>query len=194
MFIEHKLKLCIAFLLIIVAGISTFVITSKDNFKFASYYKNTNVKNNAIIIDSTKAVEIVKEGTGIIFFGFEECGWCQKAASVLVDATNKKNVDFYYLDVKKIRNDNTKEYQELISLLSNYLDINTETNEPRLYVPDVFFIKNGEIVNNHLGTYPQDNDSKKPLTTKQKDTLLNKYITLIEEWKDCSVEGVNACQ
>ena len=52
-------------------------------------------------------------------------------------------------------------------------------NIKRLYFPTVVFIKDGKILNIHIGTLEEQTDPYTPLTEKQKDTLKNIYKTNI---------------
>lgn len=97
----------------------------------------------ASVITST-----LREGTGIIFLGFKECPWCQKLAPLVNEAAKAANQKVYYLDIRQARENNTTEYQELISILSPYLP-KDEEGQVRIYVPDLSIVKNGEIVWRH---------------------------------------------
>lgn len=90
-------------------------------------------------------VERFRSGDGIIFLGFKECPWCQKLAPILNEAAMLEEENIYYYDIRSEREGDTDTYQELVSILEPYL-AKDENGESRIYVPDVSFVKGGEIV------------------------------------------------
>ena len=84
-----------------------------------------------------------------------------------------------------IRDNNTSKYIELISLLSGYLDVN-DNDEEYLYLPDIYFVKDGKIVshNNDMAT----NSTDDILGDEDDSKIKDKYIKLLNEYfeKDTS--------
>ena len=177
-------------------------VTLDDNNKFV--YSNTN-----------EIIETLKNGTGIIYFGFPQCPWCRNSVNVL----NYLNVDkILYLDVLNLRDsyevkngslEKTKEpgkgYYEILSLLDEVLDdyelvdngVAYKTGEKRLYVPLVVGVKEGKIVGYHVDTVTLDNDQTPYdlLTKKQQEELKEIYDGIVNEvYKNtCSIDNNNGC-
>lgn len=184
---------------------------NKDAIKFKNEYESLNNKvnsNNKKYIDVSideengmiyasydKVIDIIKNETAIIYFGFPECPWCRNAVPVLLDAIKEMGIDkIYYYNAlairdKKTLDDNgniivedegTKEYKELVKLLYDHLPayggLNDETIK-RLYFPTVLFVKNGEILGleQSLSSYSKrvDGDPLIPMTKEEQTELAN---------------------
>lgn len=93
-----------------------------------------------------------KKQTGVYLFGFSECPYCNEAVPVLNTVAKANNSYVNYVDIynqrfkngKKVQSSEAK-YLEIKKHLSKYLDDDT------LYVPAVVFVKNGKIVQYHVG-------------------------------------------
>lgn len=156
-----------------------------DNGKrFSEEYSIINVDNNNPMVYKTdeEIIKILKSGTGIIYFGFPECPWCQAAIPVLLEAADELKIDeIYYFNPKEIRTDNTDTYKEIVKLLGENLKLD-ENGNPRLSVPDVYFVSGGKIVGHNLGTLPaHTNPKEQPLTAEQKTELKDIYKKLISK-------------
>jgi len=147
-------------------------------------------KNNKMKYSSEKEIlELLENGTGVIYFGFPECPWCRNLVTELISVAQNENLEqIYYLnalsirDIKKLDDDGnvitekegTKNYYKIVSILEEHLGVYEGLNDEsikRLYFPTVVFIKDGKIINVHIGTVDSHEDGNKKLTKKQKDEL-----------------------
>ena len=177
-------------------------VTLDDNNKFV--YSNT-----------TEIIDTLKNGTGIIYFGFPTCPWCRNSVNVL----NYLNVDkILYLDVLDLRDlyevkngslEKSKEagngYYEILSLLDEILDdyevvdngVTYKTGEKRLYVPLVVGVKEGKIVGYHADTVTLDDDQTPYdlLTKEQQEELKEIYDDIVNKVYNntCSVNNEGGC-
>lgn len=180
-------------------------------------YNNVEIPENNPIkyITVKEAINIIKNGEGVIYFGVNWCPWCRNAVGVLLDAASNKMLDtIYYLDMDKVRNKfsvvdgkitkiqvEQDGYYELLDLLDEVLSKDTykitdsdgnvyDTNEKRIYMPFVIAVKNGKILNNHISTVElNDNQNEYSyLTDEQKNELFKIYIKIIE-----SIELEDSC-
>lgn len=101
--------------------------------------------NRFIKESATDTIRRLEEGSGVIFLGFKECPWCQEMAPLVNEAAEAEGVDVYYLDIREARESNNLEYQELVSILAPYLS-KDESGNPRISVPDISFVSDGDIV------------------------------------------------
>ena len=76
---------------------------------------------------------------------------------------------------------NTEEYQKLVEKLSNYLHTDDKNNK-RIYVPDVYFVKDGKIIghNNDTSTI-EGTDTEEYYTDTAKKDLKEKLTKLVVE-------------
>ncbi len=172
-----------------------------------NYFQELNIpEDNPIKYASIDEVlKILDKGTGVLYFGYPTCPWCRNAVPVLFEAAKEKKVNnIYYLNVNEYKNvfavkdgkvekiKNEKEgYYDLLKALDEELDPYVltsdgktyETGEKRIYVPFVVFVKDGVIVDTHLGTVNLETSQTKydALTEKQHEELLNTYLSAIDE-------------
>lgn len=117
-----------------------------DAEKFAEEYHLEDKDNVFVYTDIDKIIEILKEGTGVVYLGFPECKWCCQYVVYLNEVAKERHVSkIYYYNIRQDREDNTKEYQEIIEILKDYLEKDEDGN-PRIYVPSVTFMSNGKIL------------------------------------------------
>lgn len=178
-------------------------------------------KNSIKYITATEAVDIIKNKTGIIYFGAAWCPWCRNAIEVLLEVAKEKKLEtVYYVDMDQIRNvwevrnqkliktqKEGKGYYELLSALDSVLGQETyqikdnegnlyDTKEKRIYMPFVISIKEGEIQKTHVGTVSLNKDQTKysHLTKKQRKELKEIYNLLIDSIKQNQMcTGTNSC-
>lgn len=162
-------------------------------------------KNKIKYADADKMLEVLDKGTGILYFGYPTCPWCRNAVPVLVEAANELGIEtVYYMNVKderdemKVKEDGTLEttkvgtkgYYQLLKRMDSILDEYTledingnsvSTNEKRIFVPLVVFVREGEIVGYHLDTVTSQENPFKLLDENQKNELMDIYINLIHK-------------
>lgn len=155
-----------------------------------------------------EVIEILQEGTGVIYLGYPECPWCRNAISVLLSAADSTSLeDIYYVnmydvrDKKELDEDNnivtTVEaqdgYYELLDELSDILDdyiLNDKqgnsynTGEKRIYVPTVLFVRDGELVDYHVDTVESQKDPYVALNEDQTLELYDIYLDGIHDVLD----------
>lgn len=117
-----------------------------DASKFKEEYSNVSEDNVFVYRTDKEIIDILKHGTGIVYLGFPECPWCQAYVSYLDEVAKETKIEkIYYLNILEIRKNNTREYQEIVSLLDNYLSYDEE-GKKRIYVPAIVAVKEGEII------------------------------------------------
>ena len=174
-------------------------------------------KNNKIKYKTdSEIVDVIKNETAVIYFGFNSCPWCRSMVENLLDVTNELKIEnVYYVDVKEIRdtlefkNDKvvrtksgTTAYYEILELLDDYLDYYTitdnngndyQTTEKRIYAPNVVVVKNGEVLGLTTGVSVQLSDPYTGINDDIKKQSYDMLYDLIEEIKPnnvCTGEGV----
>lgn len=179
----------------IICVVLLFIITgcgSSDALKFKNEYEELNSQsvkmeiseNNPIKYASfDEVVNVLTTGTGVVYFGFPGCPWCRNVIPVLFESATENNIEtVYYFNPREIRNNGDDSYQKLINILSDYLEVDEDGNKT-LYVPDVYFVKDGKIVGNHLSTVDTQTDPYTALTEDEKNELKNIYQELFNKIK-----------
>ena len=200
----------LALLLVLCVNVSNNKSHKIDALKFKAEYESLNGKKNKnnkeyvhvevatknpfIYASYDDVMDILSNGTGVIYFGFPECPWCRNMVPVLADAAKEMGIDKVYyfnaLDMRDIKSldkdgsiktekEGTKEYYKLIKVLGDsigsYEGLNDESIK-RLYFPTVVFVKDGKILTSHIGTLDSQTDPYKVLNDKQKNELKEIYM------------------
>lgn len=150
---KKNIILLVATILVVIAIIIGVVIKLNDKpskqsdaKKFSSEYTEVDKNNVYVYRNIDEIINILEKGTGIVYLGFPECPWCQTYVKYLNEVALDLGIEkIYYYNIRKDRNDNTDNYQKIVSILEKYLQ-NDEEGNKRIYVPSVIALKKGEIV------------------------------------------------
>lgn len=226
---KKLVKVLIVISVILTIILSTITITttkiSKDERKFRIEYEkynnsknlfkekymNVNIleRNNIKYIGSKEVINILKDGTGIIYLGYPQSSWCRSMIETFLDATTEKNVKtVYYFNAFAIRDEKmlngeetatikkgTDNYYKILELLKEKADVYEGLNDDsikRIYFPTVLFIKDGKIVLKHTSTVSSQKNGDKKLTKKQQKELKKIYIDGINKMNN-SCKGKESC-
>lgn len=117
-----------------------------DGEKFANEYETVSSDNLFTYRSMREIINILKKGTGVVYLGFPECPWCKEYVTHLNDVAKASGINkIYYKNILNERKENTEEYQEIVTILSDYLHYDEEGNK-RIYVPMVIVVKEGTII------------------------------------------------
>ena len=162
-----------------------------DGEKFKLEYEALNDKGiiveinadaNIKYLELTEVLDLFENKTGIIYFGFPNCPWCRNIIPILLDVAKDNNEVVYYFNPREVRGTDDPDFAKLMEILYDYLH-SDENGEKVLYVPDVYFIKNGNIVGHHLGSASTQNNPYEKLTEEQIKELKEIYINLLNKIK-----------
>ena len=228
---KNVIILSVIVVIALVIAILFFLLNNKgmsDGERFKQEYEELNDSHLEVNIDSDnmikyigleEAIDIIKNDTGVIYFGYPSCPWCRNAVPVLLDAASSTSLDtIYYVNAYNIRdvkeidddgnivttNEGDRLYDDLLEVLDDILDPYTITDdngevidlgEKRLYVPMVLFVKNGEVVSYHLSTVDSQEDPSISLNDRQRDELYNIYLDGISSVVGgiCNVQESGSC-
>ena len=139
-------------LMILVAKTYYISANMSDSEKFYTEYGNIPVNNVFKMISAKEAYETLDDEQAILVFGFKECKWCKSYIPILNEVITENNVPVvYYCNIKEDRSKNTEDYKNLVAKLAEYL-YEDDNNNKRIYVPDVYFIKDGKIIGHNNDT------------------------------------------
>ena len=228
---KNVIILSIIVVIALVIAILFFLLNNKgmsDGERFKQEYEELNDSHLEVNIDSDnmikyigleEAIDIIKNDTGVIYFGYPSCPWCRNAVPVLLDAASSTSLDtIYYVNAYNIRdvkeidddgnivttNEGDRLYDDLLEVLDDILDPYTiiddngeviDLGEKRLYVPMVLFVKDGEVVSYHLSTVDSQEDPSISLNDSQRDELYNIYLDGINNVVGgvCNVQESGSC-
>ena len=160
-----------------------------------------------------EVLDVIENGTGIIYFGYPECPWCRTAITVLFESARDYDIDtIYYMNLKderdylEVKNDKivykkdeegnklkgSKGYFKLLDTLDEELDDyklesngkTYDTGKKRIYVPLIVFVNNGKIVGTHTSTVDSQESGYDELTSDEYDELNGIYANYIKELVD----------
>ena len=131
-----------------------------------------------------ESIRIFKEkGSGILYYGYAGCPWCERAVPILNKVAKETGVTVYYINVHF--QTTMEAYNELMTYISPILEKDSE-DEPVFKVPEVIAVKNGEITDHHLALvedFKIENDDSQ-MSDSQKKELEDIYLNLIQSAKD----------
>jgi len=147
---KKKVIIVVSIILIVVLASLAYLFFKKDTLtdaeRFSKEYTEVGIDNVFVYRDIDEIINILENGTGIVYLGFPECPWCQKYVVYLNEVAKSMGVEkIYYFNILEDRKNNTEEYKKIVSILSEELDYDEEGNK-RVFVPDVTFVVKGEIV------------------------------------------------
>ena len=142
-------------IIVILIGIIIFLLLGNnkeeetvlsDAARFSQEYTLVDENNKFVYSDIDEVIDILEDGTGIVYLGFPECKWCQQYVVYLNEIAKDRGISkIYYYNIREDREKNTEDYQKIVSLLKEYLEEDEDGN-PRVYVPAVTFMSNGKIL------------------------------------------------
>ena len=184
----NKKNLIIGAIVLLVIGGALFITLKKDQEtdaqKFAKEYTEIGEDNVFVYRNVEEIINVLKHGTGVVYLGFPECPWCQTYVKYLNEVAKNVGVEkIYYYNILEDRTNNTEEYQEIVSLLEEVLQYDDEGNS-RVYVPNVSFHVNGEIIGNDCETSKDTKGFSSPeeyWTEEEITELKNTLTTYMEE-------------
>lgn len=151
---------------------------STDAEKFAKEYSLNDKENIFVYRTGEEIINILEKGTGVVFLGFPECKWCCYYVKLLNETLKETGLEkIYYYNISDDRKNNTDTYQKIIKLLENDIQYDEEGKE-RIFVPDVTFVLNGEIIFRDYETSKNTKGYKEPKDyweNEGTDVLTNKF-------------------
>ena len=197
---NKKIIVIMGAIIVILIGVIIFLIVNNnlknneisDAVKFSREYGTVNEDNVFVYTDIDKIINVLEHETGIVYLGFPECQWCKEYVVYLNEVAKSRNIStIYYYNIKEDRANNSENYLKLVNILKEYLQ-KDENGNPRIYVPAVIFVSNGNITGfddeTSLDTLGHSNPSEYWTDDEVKDlkNRLNSYIDNINICFDCN--------
>ena len=167
--------------IILILTFVLFGLSSCGKDHMLNNYQELKDKNHIYkVCDATEIIDLLNsKERAVIVFSFPECPWCQAAIPYLNDVAKELNYkEVYYLNILKIREENSIEYQTIFNKIR--YDI---ANPEKINAPTVIVIDNGEVLGYHIDTVSShvknENEVLMPMTQEQVDELKNIYRELL---------------
>lgn len=167
--------------------------TKTDAEKFIEEYPEVSVDNAFVYRNIDEIIKIMKNGTGVVYLGFPECPWCQSYVKYLDEVAKEADLEtIYYFNIAEDRKNNSEKYQEIVTILGDNLQYDEEGNL-RVYVPNISFHINGEIIGNDYETSKDTLGYDTPVdywTNERVDSLKN----TLREYTQKIVDSIRNCE
>lgn len=131
-----------------------------------------------------------KDETFVAYFGFSTCPWCIEILPVLNTVAQENNMKVQYVNIRPggtdkefdIRVDTNEDYLEFVEIVKDTLGT-TDEGIKRLFVPFVYFVKDGEIVAYREGTFDNHDAKERTMTNEEITELSEIYRAGFEKLK-----------
>lgn len=170
------------FLVLSLVFLVSISLTSCAKDPMLNKYTNLKDKNHIFeVVDEYKIIELLNsKEKAIIIFSFPECPWCQAAIPYVNEIAKETGYNkVYYLNILKIREEQTEEYIKI------YEHIRYDIGNPeKINAPTVIVINNNEVLGYHIDTVEShvknDNNVLMPMTNEQVNELKEIYRKLFK--------------
>lgn len=122
------------------------VTYTTDGERFNGDYNEIPRNNPFKYLNSTELIELLNNGSGIIFMGNKENIWSKRYAQYLYELSKDFDIkEIFYYDVKKVKLLKNRNYYNIINALEGKL-IETDDSTNNLFSPSLYIVKDGEVV------------------------------------------------
>ena len=122
--------------------------------------------------------EMENKSSFVLYLGFDDCPWCNAMLPYFNEAALAEGCKVGYIDTRRNpewqSNLDLEDYDIFVELFGEYLQLDDAGLE-HLYVPHVFFIKNGKVVFEKQGTVPGQAAASDTLTKEQEEEIMKIY-------------------
>ena len=124
-------------------------------------------------------------GSGILYYGKDDCYWCNRAVPELNKLALEYGIPVYYVNTGTFPMPPIETVNELVGYIEDTFIV-VEGEGPVFYVPEVIGVKQGQITGAHVSLVDsfQGTIKDKQLTDAQKKELQGYYREIIEATVD----------
>lgn len=183
-------KLIIIFMIILSCFFLIYTMTINKYADMSKYKTYSSEMDNMYINYTVKQLDkdINDKKSRIVYFGFNDCPYCNDLLPILTDINSHFKQEIYYIDTRKNpdwkSNLDIDDYDLLLTHIGKYLN-KDEDNKLHLYVPTIIFINEGKIIK-FISPYEYDVDEGLPRDIELDmyhdiDTSFQKYMEVTSE-------------
>lgn len=132
--------------LFIYFGTQDYSVKITDNVKFSNEYKDIKKNNVFSYAKEHEILDILNNGSGVIFMGFPSNIWSHYYADYLNEMAIINDIEkVYYYDFKKDRSMDNQTYLNIVKKLSAYLT-SDDLDNMDISAPTIAVVKDGNII------------------------------------------------
>ena len=111
--------------------------------------------------------------SGIVYFGFSDCPWCQEALPILKQVLEEQKLNCYYVQTRDEERNSLLKEEEKADIMEKSMDFlqRDEENNPQLYVPFVIVIEEGKVIDGHVGTVEGYDTNERKMNKEEKEEV-----------------------
>lgn len=120
------------------------------------------------------------KGSGILYFGFPLCPWCDEALPIMNSEAKKINEKILYVQTRDMEREllyTPEDRETLISYIGDSMDEDTDGNL-QLFVPYVVVLKDGKVLSSHIGTVGDYDAHERSMTDSEQEELRQIYQSM----------------
>lgn len=158
------------------ATLGSFPASDMSGYACMEGYEGKTMFVDMTVTDILKQMD---EGASFaVYAGFDTCPWCNSMLVPLNDEAASRNQLVGYLNTRADSswksNADIDGYDAFLQRFEGFVGTDDSGN-PHLYAPHVFFISNGEVVGDHAGTVPSQENYEDELSASDIAELRNYY-------------------
>lgn len=122
--------------------------------------------------------------SGIYYFGFENCPWCQEVEPLIEEESKISGQTVHYIQTRDENGERLytdEEKEQILPYLEDYMSHNEESGEWTLYVPLLVRIEEGRAVNGHVGTVEGHDAHERKMTEEESREVKRKVKDIFAE-------------
>ncbi|MCI8346973.1 MAG: hypothetical protein HFJ12_03375 [Bacilli bacterium] len=175
-----KAVIALIIVLLFTTGCSIKKVQELSNSeKFAKEFE-VSTKNPFVYTNIDHILNLLENGTGIIFFANSDYEGSKKAAIYITKIAKQENIkNVYYYNPKRLKEKKPKKYKKLIGYLDKCIDKNNMT------LPDIYAVKNGKIIS-HSTLFSRESELSEDYLSKKRIRQIEEEYRNLLTYKECS--------
>ena len=120
--------------------------TISDQELFSNEYQEIDENNVFTYVNASKVYSTLRNGTAIIFMGFNSNVWAGYYANIINDVAMDNGIEeVYYYNFLEDRNNKNATYESIVELLNKYVTV-LDDGAKNIYSPTLVIVKEGKII------------------------------------------------
>ena len=150
-----------------------------DMSAYENFMDSDHVFVSTTMAEALEAIE--NKQTFVLYAGFSTCPWCLEAMPILNEVAKEYDAKVSYINTRpdhtkesELRTFDNPDYVKFLEVMKDVLSENDE-GQKHMYVPFVFFIKEGKIIAWHEDTFDEHDAHERKMTEDEIERLAQIY-------------------